>query len=112
MEIYVEAQNPARDLGGLCECFMAENTGLCILAAPHVHRYFELLYCLSGGYELTVDNQSYALNPGDVALVHPMEPHQTRTLTQGKNSYQMCIRDRPVAGSNLRPSKGSLRVRF
>ena len=37
MEFYVEARDPQRDLGGLCECFIAENQGLCTVARPHVH---------------------------------------------------------------------------
>ena len=87
MEFYVEARDPQRDLGGLCECFIAENQGLCTVARPHVHQYFELLYCLCGEYELSADHQRYTLRAGDAALIHPMTPHQTRTLTQDKSSY-------------------------
>lgn len=87
MEIYVEKRNPLSDLGGLCECFVSETENAHPLAAPHVHRHFELLYCLSGSYELVADGRTFVLKKGDVALVHPMEPHQTRTLEEGKNAY-------------------------
>lgn len=87
MEIYVEARDPQRDLGGLCECFITENQGLCAVVQPHVHQYFELLYCLCGGYALSADGQCYTLSPGEAALIHPMTPHHTRTLSAGKSSY-------------------------
>ena len=51
MEVYVERPNPDNDLGGLCECFVSRADGAQTVAAMHVHRYFELLYCLSGRYE-------------------------------------------------------------
>jgi len=87
MEYYVEKRNPAKDLGGLCECFIADTQGPRTVAQLHVHRYFELLYCLSGSFELRAEHQVFTLRPGDVALIHPMEPHQTRSLELDKNSY-------------------------
>lgn len=87
MEYYVEKNDPRRDLGGLCECFIDAREGKSSVAMAHVHRHFELLYCLKGGYELTVDRQVFALAEGDIALIHPMEPHQTRTMQEGENAY-------------------------
>ena len=87
MEFYVENRDPARDLGGLCECFVSEIDGPRDVAAMHVHQYFELLYCLEGRYELQVERRCLPLNRGDVALVHPMEPHRTRSLAPDRNRY-------------------------
>lgn len=87
MQFYLEQRDPQKDLGGLCECFVNEANGLHAVAKPHVHEYFELLYCLCGSYELRVQRQAFTLHVGDAALIHPMEPHQTRTLTDGRNSY-------------------------
>lgn len=87
MQFYVEQEDNIRDLGGLCECFCSRTSGKKDVAQAHIQRHFELLYCLSGSYELTVQRQNFVLNPGDVALIHPMEPHQTRSLTEGENSY-------------------------
>ena len=87
MDYYVEAADPSRDLGGLCECFIDRRDGLGEVAMAHVHRHFELLYCLDGCYELTVDGQSCTLPKGGAALIHPMEPHRTRTLQSGENRY-------------------------
>lgn len=87
MEYYYEPIDPARDLGGLCECFVDESHGARDVAVAHVHRHFELLYCLEGGYELTAARLTFRLREGDAALIHPMEPHRTRTLTEGVNRY-------------------------
>lgn len=87
VEVYVERPNPDNDLGGLCECFVSRVDGAQTVAAMHVHRYFELLYCLSGRYELRAERRVFALDSGGAALIHPMEPHQTRSLDAGENSY-------------------------
>lgn len=87
MQFYVEPDNPDRDLGGLCECFVSRTEGERTVAHAHVHRCFELLYCLEGSYELMIERRTFALNQGDVALIHPMEPHQTRTLEKSVSSY-------------------------
>ena len=87
MEFYVERDDPQKDLGGLCECFVTKTRGLKTVAGAHVHRHFELLYCLRGGYELMVERQKFILRPGDAALIHPQEPHQTRTIDAGESAY-------------------------
>ena len=84
MEVYVERPNPDNDLGGLCECFVSRVDGAQTVAALHVHRCFELLYCLSGRYELRAERRVFALGSGGAALIHPMEPHQTRSLDAGR----------------------------
>ena len=87
MQIHLEEKNSVRDMGGLCECFISQTPGLHPVAQPHIHPAFELLYGLEGEYELKAENSVYKLGCGDVALIHPMTPHETRTTTAGKNSY-------------------------
>lgn len=87
MDIVLEKRRPDADLDGLCECFISESPNRRAVADPHIHQHFELLYCLSGSYRLTVEHQSFELHAGDVALIHPMEPHQTCTLDMDNNRY-------------------------
>ncbi|MBR6767454.1 MAG: AraC family transcriptional regulator [Clostridia bacterium] len=87
MDIILEKRRPDADLEGLCECFISESPNRHAVAKPHIHQHFELLYCLSGSYRLTVEHQSFELHEGDAALIHPMEPHQTCTLDKDDNSY-------------------------
>ena len=87
MDAVLEKRNPGQDLGGLCECFIYEGQKRQRVAQLHMHQHFELLYCLSGGFEITARQSTHLLNPGDVALIHPMEAHTTRSLSEGSNSY-------------------------
>jgi len=87
MEAYLEKNNPSRDLGGLCECFVQESIGVRNAANLHIHPCFELLFCMQGGFEMTAGQQSCRLSPGDAVLIHPMAPHSTRSLEMGKSSY-------------------------
>jgi len=87
MDVILEKRRPDADLDGLCECFISESPNRHAVAHPHIHQHFELLYCLSGSYRLTVERQCFELHCGDAALIHPMEPHQTCTLDKDDNSY-------------------------
>lgn len=87
MQFNVESRDPARDLGGLCECFINENWDANSACEYHVHDHFELLNVLKGTFELTAGNHSIALREGDAVLIHPREPHQIRNLTPEKNAH-------------------------
>lgn len=87
MNVRLEKPNPGRDLGGLCECFVYEGRESRTVAALHMHEYFELLYCLTGSFELTAQQQVFYLKPGGAALIHPMTPHSTVSLEKDGNSY-------------------------
>lgn len=96
MKFYVEPENSRQDLGGLCECFIQEGQGEGIVAEAHIHQPFELLYCLEGSYQLVIERQTFLLQVGDVALIHPREPHQTFSLGNGRHSY-LVLKFRPEA---------------
>ena len=87
MQFNVEYRDPVRDLGGLCECFINEDWENQAACDYHVHEHFELLNILSGSFELTTISHTSILHPGDVVLIHPMEPHQVRNLNSGKNAH-------------------------
>ena len=87
MPVRIERMNALKDLGGLCECFVQESQKRGPVAHPHMHQYFELLYCLCGRFDLTAQQRTFCLREGDVALIHPMVPHATQSLDDGKNSY-------------------------
>lgn len=87
MNLYIESPSPEKDMGGLCECFVSKTTGKQDVANNHMHQYFELLYCLEGRYTLYAGGEELPLNEGDVALIHPMVPHYTKSLTDGANRY-------------------------
>lgn len=96
MKFYVEPENSQKDLGGLCECFIQSGQGEGIVAEAHIHQPFELLYCLEGSYHLVIERQTFVLQVGDVALIHPREPHQTFSLGSGQHRY-LVLKFRPEA---------------
>lgn len=42
----------------------------------HRHPEVELSYCFKGKYDITVNQNKYILNEGDIAIVTPMIPHE------------------------------------
>ena len=87
MQYYVEKNDPARDLGGLCECFVQRVAGDTVGASAHIHRHFELLFCQEGEFELRIERQSFRMQMGSAALIHSMEPHQIRNLSPTESGY-------------------------
>ena len=85
--MYYEKRDPAKGLDGIFECYAPLVTGVQTVVRAHIHEHFELLYCTSGSYELIVEKQTRILSAGDVVLIRPMQPHQTRTLFDGVNQY-------------------------
>jgi len=84
---YYEQRNALKGLKGLFDGFEQRTIGIQSVINAHIHEYFELLYCTSGKYELTIEKQSMILSEGDIVLIRPMQPHQTRTLLNGENRY-------------------------
>lgn len=89
MDFYVENRDPVRDLGGLCECNLFDEWSAHQIVDYHVHEHFELLYILDGCFEVSAENHTFRLEKGSIALIHPMEPHENRSVGDGKNSYMV-----------------------
>lgn len=87
MTYYREERRPPEDVESLFECQMQSITGAGAMVRPHVHEYFEALYCLEGGFELNASGVIYPFFAGDMALIDPNEVHHTRAATPGNNRY-------------------------
>jgi AraC-like DNA-binding protein/mannose-6-phosphate isomerase-like protein (cupin superfamily) len=53
----------------------------------HVHKDFELLLVEEGNVEIRLTDATYLLNPGDVLVIGPMEPHVTWRIHSDKLVY-------------------------
>jgi AraC-like DNA-binding protein len=53
---------------------------------PHVHRCYEAVYGLSGALEITVDGETYRLEPGDIALICPNQVHAFHTPQHSRHA--------------------------
>ena len=77
MTYYREERRPPQDAESLFECDLQSSMGRETVVYPHVHDYFEALYCLSGGYELYVSGAEHPFSAGDLVLIDPNEVHHT-----------------------------------
>lgn len=55
----------------------------------HLHKEVEFVYVLSGQIFITIDEQTYLLNPGDCSLSFPNCIHRSQTVTQSE--ILLCI---------------------
>lgn len=87
MDYYTEERDAPDRIENLYTCNTQSFEGCGIVVGSHVHEYFELLYCLDGSYEIYVNGKYFNLTKGDLALIDPMDVHQTRSTTDGLNRY-------------------------
>ena len=66
------------------------------MSESHYHDHYEMLYVLENERHIIVNNQTYTLNSGNIALIAPYTPHrttagertpQTRILVNFKESF-------------------------
>lgn len=84
---YREKRVPRGNIRYIYDCSVQKTIGKAPVVAPHIHEFFEILYCQSGAYTLTLNEKPYDLYPGDMALIDPMEIHSTRALSDSLNQY-------------------------
>lgn len=84
---YREERVPRGNIRYIYDCSVQTKFGKAPVVEPHIHEYFEILYCKAGAYTLTLNEKPYNLYPGDMALIDPMEIHSTRALGEGRNQY-------------------------
>jgi AraC-like DNA-binding protein len=86
-QFYKEERQPRGNIRSVYDCSVQRMFGRATVALPHIHEYFEILYCQAGSYQLTLGGAPYRLDPGDMAIIAPMEVHGTRALDEALNQY-------------------------
>ncbi len=84
---YKEERLPKGNIRYIYDCSVQKTMGKAPVALPHIHEFYEILYCQSGAYTLTLNETPYNLYPGDMALIDPMAVHSTQALYDGLNQY-------------------------
>ena len=87
MTFYREERRPPHQIENLFECNIQQTQGCETAAFPHVHEYYEALYCLEGSYVLYTGDTHCAFGVGDMVLIDPNEVHHTRSTSDGRNRY-------------------------
>jgi AraC-like DNA-binding protein len=84
---YREERFPRGNIRNIYDCSAQKTIGKAPVAQPHIHEFYEILYCQSGAYTLLLNEKPYSLYPGDMALIDPMAIHETRALCDQLNQY-------------------------
>lgn len=58
-----------------------------MMSPAHIHNYIEILYALSGKYQILLNNKDYRFQTGDMVLINSNEIHHIFSLAEGKNEY-------------------------
>ena len=87
LQYYREERVPRGNIGYTYDCSVQKTVGRASVAAPHIHEFYEILYCKSGAYTLMLNEKTFELRPGDMAIIDPMEIHSTKALYSGLNQY-------------------------
>ena len=83
----------ARDLNGLSltiECLHRKISNSGFNGIYHYHSYLELIFCISGEFNLINFNHAQRLKAGDMVLISPNEPHGICYISETSEHY--CIK--------------------
>lgn len=64
-----------------------EAEGIQVMVQAHIHNYIEIIYALSGKYQILLNNQNYSFGEGDMVLINSNEIHKIYALTPELNRY-------------------------
>ena len=82
----VDAKQPTRKIkarGGklmIVEVIFKEG----VVGSEHQHPHEQIVYCLAGEFEFTIDGNKRRLLPGDSAYIPPSTKHGTLCVREGK----------------------------
>lgn len=68
-------------------CHVQECVGPCNVYNAHLHDYIEILYGLSGVFDVYLNGTRHRFQTGDMVLINSREVHQIMALSEGKNHY-------------------------
>ncbi len=84
---YIETRDMNGDSPLQFSSHIQEATGIQVMVQAHIHNYIEIIYALSGKYQILLNNQNYSFGEGDMVLINSNEIHKIYALTQDLNRY-------------------------
>ncbi len=91
---YIEKRDTYNDLPLQFSLHMQVLNGIGEMAHAHMHDYIEILYALSGKYQILLNNRDYTFKEGDMVLINSNEIHNVFSESEGLNRY-ICIKFEP-----------------
>jgi mannose-6-phosphate isomerase-like protein (cupin superfamily) len=84
---YVETRNMNGDSPLQFSTHIQEAVGAQNMAQAHIHNYIEIIYALSGNYQILLNNKNYSFSEGDMVLINSNEIHNIFSVSEGSNRY-------------------------
>ena len=84
---FVESKDMYDNIPLLFSTHVQTGYGIRMMTAAHIHNYIEIIYALSGKYQIILNNQDYSFQAGDMVLINSNEIHKISSLTEGRNEY-------------------------
>ena len=78
----------------------------------HLNNHMEIYFFISGNHKYIVENNVYALKPGDAILINPRQVHKALPMDEGMyERFYFLLSDQALAGLQKDPLKSLLRRR-
>ncbi len=84
---YVETRNKSANNSLQFSTHTQVAVGPQLMSPAHIHNYIEILYALSGKYQILLNNKEYRFQTGDMVLINSNEIHHIFSLEKGSNEY-------------------------
>ncbi len=84
---YVETRDMNGDTPLQFSSHIQESNGAQLMVHAHIHNYIEIIYALSGKYQILLNNKDYSFCEGDMVLINSNEIHNIFSLSHGLNRY-------------------------
>lgn len=84
---YIETRNMNGDAPLQFSTHMQEAVGPQLMVQAHIHNYIEIIYALSGEFQILLNNKNHYFNEGDMVLINSNEIHYIVALSEGNNRY-------------------------
>lgn len=84
---YIETRERHNDDSLQFNTHVQEVLGPQTMVQAHIHNYIEIIYALSGKYQILLNNQNYNFSEGDMVLINSNEIHTIFSLSEGSNKY-------------------------
>lgn len=84
---YIETRDRHGDTPLQFSTHIQEAFGPQIMVQAHIHNYIEIIYALSGKYQILLNNKNYNFSEGDMVLINSNEIHTIFSLSEDSNRY-------------------------
>ncbi|MDD5602584.1 MAG: AraC family transcriptional regulator [Eubacteriales bacterium] len=86
-EYYVEKRETREKMPLQFSVHIQKSSAAITMAGAHIHDFIEIIYALSGEYQILLNTKEYFFGEGDMVLINSNEIHNIVSLHKGNNQY-------------------------